>query len=69
MGKDGPLDIRNAVCFIFVFLIDLFLFSRNTGYREYEQEDSLSFLTTVLNGLDEEYEKSKIGLSLSSVRS
>ncbi|XP_062584472.1 uncharacterized protein LOC134246166 isoform X3 [Saccostrea cucullata] len=29
----------------------------NSGYREYQQEDTLSFLTTVLNGINDEYEK------------
>ncbi|XP_062580673.1 uncharacterized protein LOC134242579 isoform X2 [Saccostrea cucullata] len=31
----------------------------NIGFREYQQEDTLSFLMTLLNGLNDHYEKSK----------
>lgn len=48
-----------------VFIIDMYnihyvYFYSNTEYRDFQQEDTLSFLNSVLNGIDALFEKTKL---------
>lgn len=42
------LSVLNGICFVYL---------RNSEYREYQQEDALSFLTSILNGLHDEFKE------------